>query len=102
MKKVVIEGKEYVPTLFVIKKRKVKARGREYWQYYINVPKEIGEWVESQINTEFNAYPIVALIRPAEWYHILNWDEVGPYLKERLPQKIKKELQWLGFLKETE
>ncbi len=99
-KKVEALGKEFTPVVLVVKKRRVRSRGREYWSYYINVPREVGEWIESQMNTEFNAYPILALIRPAEWYHLLNWAEVGEHLKATLPKKIREELEALGFLTE--
>ena len=99
-KKVEVLGKEFTPVVLVVKKRKVRARGREYWSYYINVPREVGEWIESQVNTEFNAFPILALIRPANWYHLINWAEAGDHLKATLPKKIRKELEALGFLQE--
>ena len=99
-KVVEVLGKEFTPVVFVVKKREVRARGKEYWSYYIHVPREVGEWIESNVNTEFNAFPILALIRPAKWYHLVNWEEAGPYLKATLPKKIKEELEALGFLPE--
>lgn len=99
-KKVEVLGKEFTPVVLVVKKRKVRVRGKEYWSYYINVPREVGEWIESQVNTEFNAFPILALIRPAKWYHVLNWAEVGEHLKATLPKKVREELEALGFLPE--
>ena len=99
-KKIKVLGKEFTPVVFVVKKRKVRAKGKEYWSYYIHVPREVGEWIESQVDTEFNAFPILALIMPAKWYHVLNWAEVGEHLKATLPKKVREELETLGFLHE--
>ena len=98
-KKVVVNGHEYIPVLLVIKKRKVRAKGKEYWHYYINVPRWIGEYFEAEYDEDYRAYPVVALLRSASWYHMLNWQEVGPHLaKEKLPKRIREDLEWLGFL----
>jgi len=40
------------------------------------------------------------MLRPAEWYHVLNWAEVGEHLKATLPRKIREELKALGLLPE--
>ena len=91
-------GKDFIPTVLVMRKRKVKSKGKEYTQYYINVPKELAERLEKEANTELKEIPILALVRVAEWYHLLDWNEVKGYLRESLPKEVKKELEELGFL----
>ncbi len=86
----------------MIPRTRVNVMGKEYVQYYISVPREVGEHFDKEIEEELGALPLIALIRPAEWYHLLNWEEAGPYLKATLPKKIKEELIALGFLTEEE
>ncbi len=91
-------GKEFIAKVLVMKKRKVRAKGKEYYQYYINVPKALAEQLEKEANNEFNEIPILALLRVAEWYHLFDWKNVDGYLKENLPREIRNELEELGFL----
>ena len=100
-------GKEFIPEILIMKKRKVRAKGKEYYQYYINVPKDLARKLEENVKTENldEGIPILALVRVAEWYHLLDWKKVTGYLKRSLPDNIRKELEELGFIpkeKETE
>ena len=97
-KKVRVLGKDFITTVLVVRKRKIKHHGREYFNYYIDVPKELGEELEKETNTELNEIPILALLRPAEWYYLLDWNQVRRYIRENLKEEIKKELKELGFI----
>jgi hypothetical protein len=91
-------GKDFIPRVLVMKKRRVRAKGKEYVQYYINVPKDLAAVLEKEAGAETNEIPLLALVRVAEWYHLLDWSNVKGYLKESLPESIRKELEELGFL----
>ncbi len=93
-------GKEFIPRVLVMKRRKVKAKGKEYYQYYINVPKDLAKKLEESAGIENpdEGIPILALVRVAEWYHLLDWENVTEYLKRNLPDNIRKELEELGFI----
>jgi len=95
-----VMGKEYIPLLLTLRKRRVRVRGKEYVQYYINIPREVGEYFDKEIEEELGALPLIALIRPAEWYHLLNWEEIEEYARKKLPKEIREELEALGFLPE--
>ncbi len=93
-------GKEFIPRVLIIKKRKVKAKGKEYYQYYINVPKDLAKKLEESagVDAHDEGIPILALIRVAEWYHLLDWENITGYLKKNLPNHVRKELEELGFI----
>ncbi len=97
-KRIKVLGKDFIPRVLVLRKRKVKARGKEYFQYYIIVPKDLAMELEKEAKPELDEIPVLALVRIAEWYHLLDWSNVKGYLKKSLPKKIKEELQELGFL----
>ena len=92
-----VMGKEYIPLLLTLRKRRVRVRGKEYVQYYISVPREVGEYFDKEVEEELGALPLIALIRPAEWYHLLNWEEIEEYARKKLPKEIREELEALGL-----
>lgn len=100
VKLVEVLGKEFIPRVLVMKRRKVRAKGKEYYQYYINVPKDLAKKLEESAGIENpdEGIPILALLRVAEWYHLLDWENVTGYLKRNLPDNIRKELEELGFI----
>jgi len=99
-----ILGKEFIPRILVMRRRKVRAKGKEYYQYYINVPKDLAKKLEESAGIENpdEGIPVLALVRVAEWYHLLDWGNVSGYLKRKLPDSIRKELEELGFIPKEE
>ena len=91
-------GRKYVVTPLLIKPRRVKARGKEYIQHMMYIPCTIAKTLYSlaERNPE-EELPILALITPATWFHVLNWKQEPIHAYKQLPRKIKLELEALGL-----
>jgi len=96
--RVTIAGREYLVLNLTVKPKKVKSKGKEYIQHYINLPKWISKilYEEAGENPE-TELPIVTLIAPAEWYHGILWDEMPERAWKTIPNKIRQELEALGL-----
>ena len=99
--RVVIAGREYFVLQLTVKPKKVRSKGREYVQHYINLPKwfsrKLYELAGEDPETEL---PIVFIAAPAEWYHGILWDEMPERAWKTIPDRVKQELEALGLSRE--
>jgi len=96
--KVIIAGREYLVLQLTVKPKKIKAKGKEYVQHYINLPKwfsrKLYETASEGPETEL---PIVMFAAPAEWYHGILWEEMPERAWKTIPDKARQELEALGL-----
>ena len=96
--RVVIAGREYFVLQLTVKPKKVRSKGREYVQHYINLPKwfsrKLYELAGESLETEL---PIVFIAAPAEWYHGILWDEMPERAWKTIPDRVRRELEALGL-----
>jgi len=91
-------GRKYVVAPLLIKPRRVKAKGREYIQHIIYIPRPIAKTLYTLAErSPEEELPILALITPATWFHVLNWKQEPIHAYNQLPREIKLELQALGL-----
>ena len=94
----VVAGRRYLVLEVSVKPKKVRSRGREYLQHYINLPKKIAgklyELAGEDMDTEL---PVVMIIAPAEWYHGILWEEMPERAWKTIPARARRELESLGL-----
>ncbi len=96
-------GRKYVVAPLLIKPRRVKAKGREYIQHMVYIPRPIAKTLYSQAErSPEEELPILALITPATWFHVLNWKQEPIHAYNQLPREIKLELEALGLSPQKE
>jgi len=95
--RVLLAGKEYLSVELVVRPKKAGARGKTYIQYVVTIPKPVALELYRMAGAEKDeAFNVIALLSPAEWYHGLLWHRMKNVLP-RLPEKIKMELSALGI-----
>ncbi len=99
MKRFKFAGLRFYLGLSHVRVKKIRVRGREYVQHVIYLPKEIAKQLYREANEEEDKpLPIILLIAPAKWYHLINWSEYNEKELEHVPENILKELKTLGLL----
>ena len=97
-----IFGRKYLVFIATIRPKKVKAKGKEYRQYYINIPRFIADKIyEKAGEGKDTAVPLIIMAAPAEWYHLILWDEMSNKVWDMLPKRIKDELKALGLARKN-
>ena len=95
---VLVAGRRYLVLEVSVKPKKVKSRGKEYLQHYINLPKKFAEKLYEQAGEDMDTeLPVVILVAPAEWYHGVLWEEMPERAWKTIPAKAKQELEALGL-----
>ncbi len=93
-----LAGRKYVVLEISVKPKKVRVKGREYIQHYINLPKWLAMKLYEMANEDPEAeLPVVMLVAPAEWYHGILWEEMPERAWKTIPEKARKELEALGL-----
>ncbi len=99
----ILAGRKYLVLEISVKPKKVRAKGKEYIQHYINLPKwlamKLYEMAEEDPETEL---PVVMLVAPAEWYHGILWEEMPERAWKTIPEKARQELEALGLSREPQ
>ncbi len=101
--KVSLLGRSYMVAILRLKKRTVRAKGRLYPHYYINVPRSLANWVEEhpqakdpETGEPADEIPVVLLMAPADWHHLLVW-RADSWLWNRIPRLARQELEALAL-----
>ena len=96
--KVIIADREYLVLSLSVKPKKVKSKGKEYIQHYINIPKRFSRMLYEEAGENPEAeLPVLMIVAPAEWYHGILWDEMPERAWKTIPDKIRQELEVLGL-----
>ncbi len=91
-------GRKYIVSPLLVKPRRVKAKGKEYVQHIIYIPRSIAKTLYSHARIPLREeLPVITMIAPTAWYHVLNWKEEPVHAFNQLPQDIKLELEALGL-----
>ena len=95
----IIAGRPYTLAYLNLKAKRVKAKGREYRQYYINMPRQLAEAILERAGREppepgSTGILLTAIVTPSPWYHALDWSSIP---MDDLPEKIEKEIKALGL-----
>ncbi|MEB3860636.1 MAG: hypothetical protein GSR84_00265 [Desulfurococcales archaeon] len=89
-----IAGRLHARTYLRLRAKRVRAKGREYVQYYISVPKPIAEALAQGEPPEPGSDGTLLTIyaAPSPWYHALDWSSLP---MRDLPERIEKEIKAL-------
>ncbi len=89
-----IAGRLHAKTYLRLRAKRVRAKGREYVQYYISVPKPIAEALAQGDLPELGGDGLLLTIysAPSPWFHALNWSTLP---MRDLPEGIEKEIKAL-------
>ena len=89
-----IVGRLHVRAPLYLRAKRVRARGREYVQYYISVPKPIAYALSHGKPPEpgGEGLPLTVYATPSPWYHLVDWSLIP---MRELPLRIKKEIKAL-------
>ncbi len=94
----VVAGRRYLVLEVSVKPKKVRSRGREYLQHYINLPKKIAGKLYELAGEDMSVeLPVVMLVAPAEWYHGILWEEMPERAWKTIPARVRRELESLGL-----
>lgn len=88
-----IAGRLHARTYLRLRAKRIKARGREYVQYYISVPKPIAVALAQGSPPEPGEDTLLTIYAaPSPWYHALDWRDLP---MRDLPERIEKEIKAL-------
>ncbi len=94
----VLAGRRYLVLEVSVRPKRVKTKGREYLQHYINLPKWLATRLYEMAGEKPEVeLPVVMLIAPAEWYHGILWEEMPERAWKTIPEKVRRELEALGL-----
>jgi len=91
-----LAGRRYTLGYLRLRAKRVRAKGREYAQYYI-VPKVLAEALLQGREPPAPGGPgvlLTVLAAPSPWFHALDWSQLPP---EDLPERVRGEIQALGL-----
>ncbi len=95
---VLVAGRRYLVLEVSVKPKKVRSKGKEYLQYYVNLPKKIAEKLYSLAGEDVDVeLPVVMFVAPAEWYHGILWEEMPERAWKTIPSRVREELEALGL-----
>ncbi len=92
-----IAGRRYTLGYLRLRAKRVKAKGREYAQYYINVPKSLAEALLQGREPPAPGGPgvlLTVLATPSPWFHALDWSQLP---LADLPERVRREIEALGL-----
>lgn len=95
----ILAGRRYTLAYLRLRVKRVKAKGREYRQYYINLPRQLAEAILESAGREppepgTSGVLLTAIVTPSPWYHALDWSSIP---MDDLPERIEKEITALGL-----
>ncbi len=91
-------GREYIVAPLLIRPRRVRAKNREYVQHIVYVPRLIARTLYDRAEKEIDEeLPVITMIAPATWFHVLNWKKEPIHAFNQLPLDIRLELEALGL-----
>ena len=95
----ILAGRRYTLAYLQLRAKRVKAKGKEYRQYYINLPRQLAEAILETAGREppepgTTGVLLTAIVTPSPWYHALDWSSIP---MDGLPEKIEKEITALGL-----
>ncbi len=95
---VLVAGRRYLVLEVSVKPKKIRSKGKEYLQYYVNLPKKIAEKLYSLAKEDMDVeLPVVMFVAPAEWYHGILWEEMPERAWKTIPSRVREELEALGL-----
>jgi len=92
-----LAGRRYTLAYLKLRAKRVKAKDREYVQYYINVPKRLAHTILAGRNPPEPGGPgvlLTVLATPSTWFHALDWSQIP---LADLPERVRKEIEALGL-----
>ncbi len=95
----ILMGDRYILTVLSARPRRVKSKGREYWQYSINLPINLVRlFLEMTGEEPGTLLPLTILATPSPWYHLINWKaREAQRMFKRLPEELKTKIEALGL-----
>ena len=95
----ILAGRRYTLAYLRLRAKRVKAKGREYRQYYINLPRQLAEAILETAGREppepgTSGVLLTVIVTPSPWYHALDWSSIP---MDGLPERIEKEIKALGL-----
>ncbi len=91
-------GRKYVVSPLLVKPRRVRSKGRVYIQHIAYIPRSLAETLYQYAGKNVDEeLPVITLIAPAKWYHVLNWKNEPLHAFKNLPREIALELEALGL-----
>ena len=92
-------GHRYLLTVLSARPRRVRSKGREYWQYNIPLPAELARRLLALAGEEPGTLlPLTIIMGPSPWYHLINWGvPESNSLYRRIPQRYRREVEALGL-----
>ena len=94
-------GRVYVTVPLLLKPRRIKVKGHEYLQHNIYLPRPVvATLYEAAGRNPEEPLPVIALLAPAAWFHILKWRGEPIHAWQQLPRDVRLELEALGLTPE--
>jgi len=95
----ILAGRTYTLAYLNLKAKRVRAKGREYRQYYINLPRQLAEVILERAGREppepgSSGVLLTAIVTPSPWYHALDWSSLP---MDGLPERVEKEIKALDL-----
>ncbi|MCE4624958.1 MAG: hypothetical protein F7C35_03730 [Desulfurococcales archaeon] len=91
-----LAGRRYRLAYLRMRAKRVRARGKEYVQYYINVPRRLADIILEGRDPlkPGESLLLTTIATPSPWFHALDWSEL-PY--SDLPDRVRREIEVLGL-----
>ena len=92
-------GHRFLLTVLSARPRRVRSKGREYWQYNIPIPADLARRLLQMAGEEPGTLlPLTIIMGPSPWYHLINWSAPeSDSLYRRIPNKHRREIEALGL-----
>ncbi len=92
-----VAGRRYTLAYLRLRAKRVKAKNREYAQYYINVPRSLAEVILGGRNLPEPGGPgvlLTVIAAPSPWFHALDWSQIPLH---DLPEHVQGEIRAMGL-----
>ena len=92
-------GHRYLLAVLSARPRKVRSKGREYWQYNIPLPAGLARRLLARAGEEPGTLlPLTIIMGPSPWYHLIKWSAPeSNSLYQRIPRRYRREIEALGL-----